>query len=321
MKIKKIDTSKSIEALNELKQKSVEIGKKTAENVQQSTQNLIDKRKNEAYLKRLKDYNPLFPEVYQSEEYHIPNVIRIVDDAERRDIDVCEGSIGWTEKVKSGKNKELEILCLYDEAVNFSGLTFIPADVCGSLYVVDNFDKNIYVQVNEVIERATKEKLAELENIVYALGAKRCTVKISKTTKSNNLLKKVTQNEQGASVAGSLKESASQGASSSKSSVQKGYLEINSPGHDNPQRPSLKWFKNDNSITNLIEARINNLNAVTSKTLLLSGSSVSTMTQDMACSIDAAAKKYAGAKFKASGSMEKKVTEEQTSNFEFYIEF
>lgn len=48
-------------------------------------------------------------------------MIKIVDDAERRGIDVCEGAIGWL-----GKVANTEIMYLYDEAVEDSGLTFVP---------------------------------------------------------------------------------------------------------------------------------------------------------------------------------------------------
>lgn len=45
----------------------------------------------------------------------------IVDDAVRRDIDVCEGSIGWL-----GKENDIEILYLYDTAIEKEWVTVHP---------------------------------------------------------------------------------------------------------------------------------------------------------------------------------------------------
>ena len=55
----------------------------------------------------MKQYNPLFPEEYFSDTFFVPNIIRIVDDAVRRDIDVCQGAIGWREN-KKGTEKNYE---------------------------------------------------------------------------------------------------------------------------------------------------------------------------------------------------------------------
>lgn len=79
----------------------------------------------------MKKYNPLFPEEYNSDDFHVPNIICIVDDAVRRDIDVCQGAIGWREN-----KKDTEVLFLYDEFVEKSGLKFVPAPVCDEIYYI-----------------------------------------------------------------------------------------------------------------------------------------------------------------------------------------
>ncbi len=311
MKIKKPDTAKSIEALNELKQKSVEIGKKTAGSVQAGTKALIDKSKNEAYLKRLKHYNPLFPEVYQSEEYHIPNIIKIVDDAERKGIDVCEGAIGWT-----GKSKDVEILYLYDEAVDFSGLTFLPSAICDSVYYRDNFDKSIYIRTDSLFQRTHEEKLAELEHIASSLGAKSFYVDMQITKKEF----KFSKMKQNTTAEGYASENIEQESSADTGTVLRGISKTEYVGSNIPRMPNLKWFKHDKNIANLIDSRLNNTNDIKSKYLKLTGSSVSTMSQNTAAGIDAAVKNM-GVKVNASGSMEKQVKTETKYDFIFYIEF
>ena len=77
----KIDTQKSSKAVSDVLQKTSEMGKKVAVSVQNSAKELSDKAKDENYLRRMKKYNPLFPEQFKSEDFNIPNMIIIVDDA------------------------------------------------------------------------------------------------------------------------------------------------------------------------------------------------------------------------------------------------
>ena len=85
---------KADEMARETVEKSKVVGKKVAVAVQKGAVDLSDKMKSANYQSRMKKYNPLFPEVYFSESFHVPNMIKIVDDAERRGVDVCEGAIG-----------------------------------------------------------------------------------------------------------------------------------------------------------------------------------------------------------------------------------
>ena len=52
-----------------------------------------------AYQQQLNRYRPVTKEVYQSPSFHLPNMIRIVDGNERRDIDVCRDAIGWLDNL------------------------------------------------------------------------------------------------------------------------------------------------------------------------------------------------------------------------------
>ena len=204
--MKKLDTQKSAEMLSGFLQKTSDLGKKAVSDVKESAQSLSEKtndlskkaladiqkgaqdlsekNKQESYLRRLKKYNPLFPDVYQGPDFNCPNLIIIVDDAVRRGIDVCEGSIGWLE-TKGGT----EVLCLYDEAVAFSGLQFVPAPTCDSLFYVDQFSRNRFVRVDCVFNKAHEERLAELKHVAHSLGAKRCTIEITESIRETSLSK------------------------------------------------------------------------------------------------------------------------------------
>ena len=170
MKIE-FDKKKSAEALSGLVQSTVDFGKKAAVGAKVGVAAMVEKSKADSYTRRMKKYNPLFPDQYKSESFNLPNIIMIVDDAVRRDIDVCEGSIGWLSK-ESG----VEILCLYDEAITFSGIQFVPTVTCDALYYVDSFDRSKFIRTDCIFSKAHEERMAELKHIAYALGAKRCTI-------------------------------------------------------------------------------------------------------------------------------------------------
>ena len=112
MKDEKV-TEKKSGGMSEFWRKASDAGKKVADGVSKGTKNLAEKAKEYNHEQKLKKYNPLTMKEYKSKNFHIPNVIRIVDDAERRDNEVCVGAIGWRETVK-----EVEILCIYDEYMN-----------------------------------------------------------------------------------------------------------------------------------------------------------------------------------------------------------
>ena len=184
MKIE-FDKKKSAEALSGIVQSTVDFGKKAAADAKVGVAAIVEKSKADSYARRLKKYNPLFPDQYQSESFNLPNIIMIVDDAVRRGIDVCEGSIGWLSK-ESG----VEILCLYDEAVIFSGIQFVPTVTCDALYYVDSFDRNKFIRTDCIFSKAHEERMAELKHIAYSLGAKRCTIEINESSSDTQVQNK-----------------------------------------------------------------------------------------------------------------------------------
>ena len=112
---------------------------------------MVEKSKADSYARRMKKYNPLSPDQYKSDIFNLPNIIMIVDDAVRRGIDVCEGSIGWLSK-ESG----VEILSLYDEAVEFSGIQFVSAVTCNAPYYVDSFNRNRFIRTDCIFTKHTR---------------------------------------------------------------------------------------------------------------------------------------------------------------------
>lgn len=300
-----VEESKKKNVFANVWEKTISVSKKAAEGIQKGTQAFVEQtKKNMREQKRIK-LNPLFPKDFNSKKFHIPNVIEIVDDAGRRGIDVCEGAIGWLDRVN-----DVEILHLYDEWVEQSGIQFVPVWKCDNVYCVDNFDRNRYVNTNVIFGKATEEKLAELEYIAYCLGAKYCSIEIMEAEKEAD--------SQKASAKIKAPKVSVNGESSVKnnySNTQKGTTVSNFVGHDHPERPNLKWFKHDDNINRLIDMRCGSIQSVTSKILELSGSCCATMNKKTACAVDKILK--VGGK----ASMEQQVSKEHNSKLIFEIRF
>ena len=291
----------SSEFLSSVWSKTTVISKKTADGISKGAKKLSEEAKKSAYEQKMKKYNPLFPDKFKSAEFKMPNVIEIVEAASRSNIDICEGAIGWTDKVN-----DVEILHLYNEYVEESGLNLLPFSKCDAVYCIDNFDKSRFINSDTIFERITNEKLAELENIAYCLGAKSCSIEIVENTVQNNAMGVRAR----ASVA-----SAEHHAFSGKHDLQSGKNVSYFDGHNNPQRPSLKWFAFDDNIKGLIDMRCSGNNSIKSKVLEINCSSSATMSQKTACAIDKILKVKAGV------SMESKAVKEHSSKLIFDIEF
>ena len=312
MKIE-FDKKKSAEALSELVHGTADFGKKVAADAKAGVAAMVEKSKADEYARRLKKFNPLFPEQYQSDGFNVPNIIVIVDDAVRKGIDVCEGAIGWLSK-ESGE----EVLHLYDEAITFSGIQFIPAPICNAVYYVDHFDRGRFIQADCIFSRNLKEKIDELQHIAESVGAKRCIINISESSKNS-------KTKQKSADLGATTDKATGNAtvdyeqSSKNSKNQYGHIEAEFTGLRFAKRPTLKWFAYDDSINNLVETCCSGKRRVKKLTLELSGSTTATMSQSIACAIDGVFSKSLNVKGHA--SMKSQAKEEYQSMLQFYIEF
>ena len=311
-----IDTTKEKEAVSKFLQKTSDIGKKTVSDVQASALAFSEKTKQDSYLRRLKKYNPLFPDVFYSDDFNIPNMIVIRDDAERRGIDVCEGSIGWLSQ-ESG----MEVLYLYDEEVASCGLEFVPSAECDAVYYVDSFDRKRFIRTDCIFKKAHEQKLAELKHIAHSLGAKACTIEISESDMEVNISKKKASFGGGGLVRGvkvSATEIAEQNASAKNSNQRSGKITATFEGSNTPKMPTLKWFAHDEIIIKLIDSRINGENSIKTEMLELEGASSATMSQKTAYAIDNA---VGAMKLKGNSTMESQAVRENRSTFLFSIEF
>ena len=261
-----------------------------------------DKSKNEAYLKRLEKYNPVYAAELESGEFYMPNMLFIEDDSKRREADVLEEAIGWRTKEKGA-----EVFHLFEDMVEQMGFVFLPNLQCNAFYYVDCFDKSKFLRVDCVFAIVRDEKLAELKHIACCLGAKKCTIEMAEShTNVQNM-----KNE------GKFKFiKGSEERSKQKTEQNFGKLVVEFEGSKNPTRPTLKWFAHDQNVINLIDARCSGVNGVKNERVELYGAMSSAMSQKTACEIDTAIIKTGG-----KAKMESQAIAENESKLIYSIEF
>lgn len=302
----KFDTEKVTSFL----QKAKEASKNAAESAEKGAVALSEKVKEAGYQDRLKKYNPLFPSEYTASDFILPRLITIVDEAVRRGVDVCEGSIGWR-SIES----ETEVLHLYNTSTTLKEIEFYPTATSGATYYVDNFNPNRYIDVECIFNKAHEERLAELKQIAYALGAKSCTIEITETRQdasSQNNSAKLGGKVPGIGKFGIKMDSA---ASSASAQTRSGKITATFKDSVTPQHPALKWFANDETIKSLIEVRCTDPGRLEREELRLSGSTFATMSHTAAAAIDGLRGINGGI------SMKNQATQEHSCLLIFSVEF
>ena len=252
----------------------------------------------------------MFPSEYSSSDFVLPQLITIVDETVRCGIDVCEGAIGWR-SIES----ETEVLHLYSTATKLKEIAFYPTASCDATYCVDPYNPSRYINVDSIFDKAHEERLAELEEIAFALGAKAYTIEIAEIKQENNTLNHSAGLGGKVSGIGKLSIHAENTQTNTIAKKRIGTVSSVLEGHDSPQRPKLKWFADHENIKILIDKRCNAPNSVKVRNLKISGSSSATMTHKVAAAIDG----FKG--LKGNFSMQNQVCFEHSSELIFSIEF
>lgn len=310
----KIDLQKGAKQIGYALGKAAEIGKRAADSTMTGVQTLAEKAQKENEKAQLKKYNPVFPEDYQADGFGLPNLVVIVDDAVRKDVEVCRGAIGW-----KGQVKGVEMLYLYDEAIAFSGLHFIPAPTCDCVYHVDAHDRNRFIRMDCFFDKMQESRLAELQHIAFTLGAKKYSVEMYDVT---------SETRSGAETA-ALKGSGLKRTRGSASEERTQSIERKSKresvacaefaGDRTPTRPDLHWFAHDDNILNLIEMRCSGGNSgVKNYSIELKGSDSAAMAASAAAKLDAAIGKMG---MNSGFSLESRAVEESHHRLCFQLEF
>lgn len=258
-------------------------------------------------------YNPVFPDEFTSPDYDLPNLIIIEDGDARKGIDVCKGAIGWLSKTKG-----MEVLHLYEEAVSFSNLCFYPIPKINSAYYVDSLGGERFLDLDSYHEVIQKEKMTELKNIAYSLGAKECYLETYEEDRSYTKSKKSINASAKSVIAKNTSGSVDQQTNSEHSQKRSITFKQVFEGSDNPTRPELHYFKNDTEILSLIDSRCLENNQTKEYSFQLDASSSSAMSITTAMKIDSALKV---AKVKANSAFMHVTEQESKRKLIFHINF
>lgn len=238
-------------------------------------------------------------------------MIHVVErDKKREEHVVSRGAIGyWT------VSKDVEVLNLYEDYARNLDIEFFPS-FNRSIYYIDPFKENVYIDVDHYFKHMKNARVAELERIASDLGAKK--VKIT--------LKEFKSSVENQSKSFNAKFIRSLSGSASSDSQRKDMVnmeiaaDLNFTGHDHPRVPELVYFKGEEDIEQLIALRTNpnNQNQILSKTYALQYNKSSGMKTSAAAQIDAAVKVL---KVNASSSLSQEAKRETNTILEYHIEF
>ncbi|WP_302396446.1 hypothetical protein [Eggerthella sinensis] len=308
--------SNAADLVSEVSEKAKEYGDKAAVSAKEGVKSISEKAHEGQRKLQLSYYNPIFPEQYAHPDFDLPKMIVIVDEDERKGIEICDGAMGWL-----SKEGGCEVLHLYEEAVCLSGLSFHPMPTCDSVYYMDAFDSKRLVNLSCFFEVMQQDKMTELRNIAYSLGAKQCRVETFESAKEVSICKG--HSEQKASISNStLKAQRATDASLSnyKSSERKFLFSQTFEGNATPKPPQLRWYAHDGEILSLIEMRCseNGGNSMKDYSLEIDCSTSSTMSATLASKIDIALKKLGAT---SNFSLEGEVMNESRRKLLFSITF
>ena len=310
----KIDKFK--EGAKKFSEKAQEAGGKAATVANEVTHQAGSKSYDVYQDLREKYYSPVMYDEYMAEDYDLPNLIVIVDEDRRKNVDICEGAIGWLKIVSKA-----EVLYMYDEFVDDSGLLFYPQPSMDSLYMVDRFDKKRFINVSSYLAVAQSEKMTELKQIAHKLGAKYC--KLVSYEGSKQTVTTQTKIKGNASLKGKKapKGSLDSEINSSKSEEHSTQVmfeqKFDSTGE--ATMPELKFYAHDAEIKALIDSRLNPETSNTTEYRMgIDCRSSTSMSFSMAHKVDAVLKKMG---LGASLNVSKEVKTESQNTLEFYVEF
>ena len=268
--------------------------------------------KNTADKIKLKILNPVFEEEYKDPKFNLPSVIKIVDSVVRANEKLCEGAVGWREKIDN-----LEVLQLYNTFVKSSGVTFTPSVQCNAIYYENPHVPNQYIMLDELFPEVQNARAAELEQVAYNLGAKYFRVELTdtKTIKSQKESKASTS----ANALNYVKAEASVTDNSDSYEKSDRYImaETHFADKREPCKPELLWFAENPKINSLIKMRLGK-GDMQSHDILIRCSSYSVMNSETAGNLDAVIKKIGA---KANANIKKHFEKERNQVMIFHIEF
>ena len=208
-----------------------------------------EENQRKADLERLK---PMFQEDFKEDEFVLPKMIRVSGiDKAHADSVVCKGSVGYKSVMD-----DMIVVTIFREYIDDFGLTFYP-ELENGVFYVDPCDRDHYISLDDYFSFMKMQRVAELQRIAQALGAKHFRVISKERTDS------VSSNS--ISVEASIKAAGQGGGAGYNHADRESSMtsmcieaEMRFPGHA-PMKPELHYLKKEINVVNLIEMRMDPL--------------------------------------------------------------
>lgn len=281
---------------------------------------VAEKIRQELQEKDLLKFDPVSLDRFTAEGFVCPSVIVVEDESVLLQQDYIKENpaignlIGWI-SVENG----VSVFHLRHACVLPSGLSFSPIAVCDSVYCFDSVGDR-FIDVGQFHELIQQDKMTELRDVAYCLGAKECRVesyegKDSQSSDSKKADVKAKMKGLPLSSAGVAGEHASTETSSQSRSM---VFFQKFEGNDEPVRPNLLWYRESKELNSLIEMRCSKSNPIREYSINFDSSSTSALSEKGAAKVDAAMK---GLGVKAGFSFEKKTRLELRKKLVFHVRF
>ena len=224
--------------------------------------------------------------------------------------EACKNAIGFNSII--AKNKVVELIKgEYPEGK----VDFFP-NTSDIIYLRNPYVENMYISLNSYFEYIKKARVAELIDIANCLGAK--YVKIVYKEEAKRFVRTAYSNDDTDST-GKAKIIGKQKVNVSVSSLKEIEVAAEStfPGHNNPVRPNLTYFKGDLDVEQFIDHQFGS-NPTTGKSFIFKYHQGNDLSLDAAAGIDAVLGKL---KIKASASVRSEVENENRLYLSYEIKF
>ncbi len=302
--------SRAAEKTKEISGRAVELASNTAHNVAEGASGELMKAK-----KRY--YNPISRTDFEAPNFQMPKLITIVDNGSRESVDVMEGAIGWISRAAG-----VTVLHLYEREVERSGIQFYPHAESWSIYYVDKFGTR-YVNIDKFFDTMQDERRAELFEIAYSLGAKKCTIETYEYAKKvkvgkGGLARKAKAEAKEVDI--NCSETGEMSAEALKVVEKKAVVSQSFKGSSTPVEPKLKWYAESAEITQLVRARCDEEsdNKIHEYHRVIKNSSNASMTANAAAKVNAVLEKLDA---EANVDIKGEFKNEQRQFFKIDIEF
>ena len=184
-------------------------------------------------------------------------------------------------------------------------------------YLDDAYKGSRYVDLDCFVDEIKKDKMTELSNIAFELGARECRLESFESEKETGVVARVAA----VKLAKAVVRSASASAESSYSSLSEKRMLFSRTfeGSDSPRDPELDWYKHDKEIKSLISMRCSEGgNKIKEYSVELKSFTSGSISSATASKIDAALAKVG---ISGNAKFEKKVSKESRRELVFHIVF